>query len=164
MDVDFCQYIAGGSALALGVIGGYSLPDAGCAASESNMHTMEADVSGTQRSGSGGHGGMHNALEFALNASGSDFWLKGSVSPVTPSVSRAQFTLLDKDGKTVPAVEAALRLSNPDKGIEALSWKAAPASDGSLRIDSLKLPFPGKWKILVDVVVDDFTKALFPER
>ena len=147
--------------LAVGVIGATASLTLDAPPRNLNMHTMEVDVTGTQRGMGGGHGGMHNALEFALNAAGSDYWLKGAVSPVTPSVSKAQFTLLDKDGKTVPAVEAALRLSNPDKGIEALSWKAAPASDGSLRIDSLKLPFPGKWKIAVDVVVDDFTKAAF---
>lgn len=148
-------------ALALGVLFATAALNLDAPPRNLNMHSGELDVTGTQRGGAGGHGGMHNAIEFALNAKGSDFWLKGAVSPVTPSVSKAAFTLLDKEGKTLPAIEAALRLSNPDKGIEALSWKAAPASDGSLRIDALKLPFPGKWQIEVDVVIDDFNKAIF---
>jgi hypothetical protein len=128
-----------------------------------NAHGGEQfDDKFVERGGSAasGHAAMHSALEFFMNADGG-YRLNGALSPVTASESRAQFSVIDKDGKPVQAVEASLRLSNPDKGIEALTWKAAPASDGALRVESLKLPFPGKWKMAVDVVVDDFTKLAF---
>ena len=111
---------------------------------------------------SGGHahaGGHSVAFDFDLE--NKDMQLNVSITPNPDGTSSGKLTATDGNGNPMRPIEAQFMLSNPEKGIEPLTWKAAPASDGTLRLSDIKLPFAGNWDVRVDILMDEFTKIIF---
>ena len=65
------------------------------------------------------------------------------------------------DGKLHPlaAKEVTISLSNPDAGIEDMRREAVSLGTPRWRIDDLRIPVAGRWKMKVDILVDDFDKV-----
>ena len=65
------------------------------------------------------------------------------------------------DGKLHPlaAKEVTISLSNPDAGIENMRRDAVSLGTPRWRIDDLRIPVAGRWKMKVDILVDDFNKV-----
>jgi len=64
------------------------------------------------------------------------------------------------DGNFAPlaAREVTLVLAKPDAGIEPLRTAAVYVADSSWRVDSLTVPMSGRWRVRVEILINDFEK------
>jgi copper transport protein len=60
-------------------------------------------------------------------------------------------------GQPLAAKGVTLVLSDPAAGIGPLRHAARAAGPGQWRIAGLTVPAPGRWKVRVEVLIDDFT-------
>ena len=58
----------------------------------------------------------------------------------------------------LPAKEVTLVLVRPDAGIEPLRAAATYVADSSWRIEGLTIPMAGRWRVRVEILIDDFEK------
>ena len=58
----------------------------------------------------------------------------------------------------MPAKEATLTLSLPERGIEPLERKATLGADGYWHVRDVPLPYPGRWHMRIEALVTDFEK------
>jgi copper transport protein len=79
-------------------------------------------------------------------------------------VNRARIALRDADGTPVEAHEVMLIASNPGAGVEPIERIAERAEDGTWRVDDLLLAPPGRWTLRLDVLINDFEKAILETR
>ena len=71
--------------------------------------------------------------------------------------------LMAGDASPLPAKEATLTLSLPERGIEPIERRASLGSDGYWHLHSVPLPFAGRWHIRIDALVTDFEKVTLEE-
>lgn len=67
--------------------------------------------------------------------------------------------LMAGDASPLPAKEATLTLSLPERGIEPIERKAALGPDGYWYLRGVPLPLPGRWHMRIDALVTDFEKV-----
>jgi copper transport protein len=69
------------------------------------------------------------------------------------------------DGNFAPlaAKEVTLQLASPDAGIEPLRLPAVWAGESSWRVDKLTIPLHGRWRITVEILIDDFSRTALTE-
>ena len=65
----------------------------------------------------------------------------------------------DGDAALLPAKEAMLILSLPDRGIEPMERRATLGPDGNWHVRGVMLPQPGRWRMQIDALVTDFQKV-----
>jgi copper transport protein len=80
------------------------------------------------------------------------------VSPGRAGSNSFVLQLMNGDGTPLPAKEATLTLSLPERGIEALERKAALGPDGYWHVRDVPLPAVGRWHMRIDALVTDFEK------
>ena len=66
--------------------------------------------------------------------------------------------LMTGDGSLLPAKEATLTLTLPERGIEPLERRATLGPDGYWHIRGVPLPLAGRWHMQIDALVSDFEK------
>ncbi|WP_374833696.1 copper resistance CopC/CopD family protein [Paenochrobactrum pullorum] len=71
--------------------------------------------------------------------------------------------LMDGDFAPLEAQEVTFVFSQPEAGIEPFSRKAKKAENGSWQSDDVLLPLAGKWKIRLDILINDFELARLEE-
>lgn len=71
-------------------------------------------------------------------------------------VQKPDFTLLAPK-------EVTLRLANPTAGIEPLTFPARSAGEGIWTVDGVVIPIGGTWNVGVDILIDDFERAVLEE-
>lgn len=59
--------------------------------------------------------------------------------------------------------EVTLRMANPAAGIEPLTFPARSAGDGIWTVHDVIIPVGGTWNIGVDILIDDFERAVLEE-
>jgi copper transport protein len=67
--------------------------------------------------------------------------------------------LMAGDASPLPAKEATLTLSLPERGIEPIERKASLGPDGYWHLRGVPLPLPGRWHMRIDALVTDFEKV-----
>jgi copper transport protein len=67
--------------------------------------------------------------------------------------------LMAGDASPLPAKEATLTLSLPERGIEPIERPATLGPDGYWHLRGLPLPLPGRWHMRIDALVTDFEKV-----
>ncbi len=92
-------------------------------------------------------------VHFHTNAAMAEFTL-------APVRSRQAVTLHLLNGEFGPldAKEVDFILSNPEAGIEPLRWRAAPLQGGAWRVDDVQVPFGGRWRARVEILVSDYER------
>ena len=63
------------------------------------------------------------------------------------------------DAALLPAKEATLAVSLPERGIEPIERKATLGPDGYWHVRGVPMPFPGRWHLKIDALVTDFEKV-----
>ncbi len=81
------------------------------------------------------------------------------VSPGRVGSNSFVLQLMNGDGTPLPAKEATLALSVPERGIEALERKAMLGPDGYWHVRDVPLPAAGRWHMRIDALVTDFEKV-----
>jgi copper transport protein len=81
---------------------------------------------------------------------------------LTPGrVGRSDGELTIRDGNYQPMTpkEVTLVFSQPASGIEPLRREATSVGEDRWRIDDVVLPTPGRWRLRIEVLIDDFTQV-----
>jgi copper transport protein len=81
------------------------------------------------------------------------------VSPGAVGVNDFVLQLMSGDAALLPAKEATLILSLPERGIEPMERRATLGPDGYWHVRSVALPQPGRWHMQIDALVTDFQKV-----
>ena len=80
-------------------------------------------------------------------------------SPNKVGTNHFVLQLMNGDGSALPAREATLTLSLPERGIEPLERPARLGPDGFWHVRDVPLPLAGRWHLRIDALVTDFEKV-----
>jgi copper transport protein len=86
------------------------------------------------------------------------------VSSGKPGIDSFVLRIMTGDASPLRAKEVTLILSLPEKGIEPMERKATQASDGNWTVRDMPIPFAGRWRVRVEVLVTDFEKVTLEEE
>lgn len=80
------------------------------------------------------------------------------VSPGKVGANDFVLQLMTGDAALLPAKEATLILSLPERGIEPMERRATLGPDGYWHVRNVALPQPGRWRMQIEALVTDFQK------
>lgn len=86
------------------------------------------------------------------------------VSPGKIGANDFVLQLMTGDAAPLPAKEAVLILSLPERGIEPIERRATLGADGSWHVRGVALPLPGRWHMQIDALVTDFQKITLEDE
>jgi copper transport protein len=72
--------------------------------------------------------------------------------------------LLDAELRRLDAKELTLVFANPAAGIEAMRRNAVSEGDANWRIDDIRIPLAGRWRLRVEILVSDFEKLVLEQE
>jgi len=75
--------------------------------------------------------------------------------------NRLEAMIVDRDGLPVVARSAEVAWSMPAAGFEPLRLAASRPQPGLVTASPVDLPAPGRWRVRIDLLIDDFTKFSF---
>jgi copper transport protein len=81
------------------------------------------------------------------------------VSPGRVGTDDFVLQLMNGDASPLPAKEATLVLSLPERGIEPLERVAELGPDGYWHVRDVPLPYAGRWHLRIEALVTDFAKV-----
>jgi copper transport protein len=82
-----------------------------------------------------------------------------TLTPGRAGNSSAEIMVRDADYQPMTPKGVTLVISQPASGIEPLRREAVSIGDNRWRVDEVTFPAPGRWRLRIEVLVDDFTKA-----
>ena len=86
------------------------------------------------------------------------------VSPGKVGANDFVLQLMTGDAALLPAKEATLILSLPERGIEPMERRATLEPDGNWHVRGVMLPLPGRWRMQIDALVTDFQKITLEDE
>jgi copper transport protein len=86
------------------------------------------------------------------------------IETTTQERRRIIVTLLDGQFAPLAAKEVSIALSKPDAGIEPLRISARHNEATTWQVDDVRLPVLGRWRIAVDILVNDFEKITLADE
>jgi copper transport protein len=81
--------------------------------------------------------------------------------PGRPGANRLEARVTDTTGAPVAAKEATVAMALPEAGIEPGRFRAATLRPGVYVAEGIAVPRAGRWRLRLDLLVDDFTKLTF---
>jgi copper transport protein len=75
-----------------------------------------------------------------------------------------EILVLDAELRPLAVKEVTLVLSLPAAAIEPLRRDAIAAGEGSWRVDDLRVPLAGRWRLRVEILIDDFEKVALEDQ
>jgi copper transport protein len=72
--------------------------------------------------------------------------------------------LLDGELRPLAAKELTLVLANPAAGIEPARRSAASEGEANWRIDDLRIPVAGQWRLRLEILISDFEKVAIEDE
>jgi copper transport protein len=86
------------------------------------------------------------------------------VSPGRAGIDTFVLQVMSGDMSPLEAKEVTLVLSLPERGIEPMERKAVRGADGNWSARDVPIPFAGRWRVRVDVLVSEFEKVTLEEE
>jgi copper transport protein len=86
------------------------------------------------------------------------------VSPGKVGANDFVLQLMTGDAALLPAREATLILSLPERDIEPMERRAVLGPDGYWHVRGVALPLPGRWRMQIDALVTDFQKITLQDE
>ena len=86
------------------------------------------------------------------------------VSPGKVGIDDFVLQLMTGEGSPLPAKEATLTLSLPERGIEPMERSASLGPDGYWHVREVPLPLAGRWHVRIDALVTDFEKITLEDE
>ena len=83
------------------------------------------------------------------------------VAPARPGRNRVRIHVHRADGVPFTAAEAVLEWELPTAGVAPLRRTLSATGPGEVGADDVEMPIAGRWILRLDVLVDDFDKAVF---
>jgi copper transport protein len=72
--------------------------------------------------------------------------------------------VLDAELRPLAVKEVTLVLSHPAAAIEPLRRNATSEGEGNWRVDDLSVPLAGRWRLRVEILIDDFEKVALEDQ
>ena len=72
--------------------------------------------------------------------------------------------LMTGDAALLPAKEATLAISLPERGIEPMERRATLGADGYWHVRGVPLPLSGRWHMRIEALVSDFEKVTLEDQ
>jgi copper transport protein len=85
------------------------------------------------------------------------------VVPVRGRGAHIGLEILDGELRPLTAKEVALVLSNPAAGIEPVRRVAVSEGGPQWALDDLRIPIAGRWRLSVEILIDDFDKVVLED-
>jgi copper transport protein len=85
------------------------------------------------------------------------------VVPVRGRGAHLGLEILDGELRPLTAKEVALVLSNPAAGIEPVRRAAVSEGGPQWSLDDLRIPIAGRWRLRVEILIDDFDKVVLED-
>jgi copper transport protein len=85
------------------------------------------------------------------------------IAPVRLRGAHVTLEVLDGELRPLAAKEVTLAFSNPAAGIEAVRRTATSEGDAQWRIDNLRIPIAGRWRLRVEILINDFEKVVLED-
>ncbi|SDS12648.1 copper resistance CopC/CopD family protein [Bradyrhizobium canariense] len=106
------------------------------------------------------------ALEapLAIHIHTEDAMFQVLVSPGKVGTDSFVLQLMQGDASPLPAKEATLILSLPERGIEPFERPATLGDDGYWHVRDVPLPYPGRWHMRIEALVTDFKKVALEDE
>ena len=82
-----------------------------------------------------------------------------TLTPGRVGRSDAEIMIRDANYRPLTPKGVTLVFSQPATGIEPLRREAVGIGDNRWRIDDVVLPTPGRWRLRVEILIDDFQKV-----
>jgi copper transport protein len=101
--------------------------------------------------------------ELSIHIHGERAMAQIALAPGRAGGMQARVLLLDGEFRPLPAMEVTLVLANPAAGIEAVRRPATGAGDALWRIDDLRIPLAGRWRLRVEILISDFEKIVLED-
>ena len=83
------------------------------------------------------------------------------LTPGRPGANRLKAWVTDTSGAPIAAEEATVAVALPEAGIEPNRFRATTPRPGAFVAEGLAIPRAGRWRLRLDLLVDDFTKLTF---
>jgi copper transport protein len=99
----------------------------------------------------------------SLHLHGQQAMAQIELMPARGQGARVSLQVLDGAFQPLAAKEVALVLANAAAGIEPLRRAAVHAGDSNWRIDDLRIPVAGSWRLRVEILVTDFDKVMLEQ-
>lgn len=84
-----------------------------------------------------------------------------AVTPGRAGLNTLELMVHDAKGNPIKSHEVTAQVTKDDQGIEAFPRTAEAIAGDRYQFAFVPMPYPGKWQIRVDVLVNDFEKAIF---
>ncbi|AMN41925.1 copper resistance CopC/CopD family protein [Rhodoplanes sp. Z2-YC6860] len=85
------------------------------------------------------------------------------LEPAAGGLHTATLAIWNGDFAPLAAKEVALVLAKPDAGIEPLRFPAVHVAESTWRVDGVNIPIKGRWRVRVEILIDDFDKVSIDE-
>jgi copper transport protein len=72
--------------------------------------------------------------------------------------------VFDGELRPLAAKEITLVFSNPAAGVEPMRRTATRESDFLWRVDDLQVPLAGRWRLRVEILINDFEKVALEDE
>lgn len=82
------------------------------------------------------------------------------IDPAQPGRNRFKAYLTEPSGSVVKPLEAHIDMANPGAGIEPITRSLNITAQGAVD-GEIDLPMAGRWTLALDVLINDFEKAVF---
>ena len=76
-----------------------------------------------------------------------------TIVPGTSGLAEVRIVLSRPGGEPITAEELILEISNPEAGLDQISWPASLQEDGSWKASGIPIPVPGEWLVHLDIGV-----------
>ena len=86
------------------------------------------------------------------------------IEPSLTGGARVDIFVADGEFNPITVQEVELILSNEAAGIEPMRRPATSAGDSNWRIDDLRVPVAGRWKLRIEILINDFEKVTVEEQ
>jgi len=86
------------------------------------------------------------------------------ITPVRARGASVSVLLLDPELRPLAAKELTLAFANPAVGIEPVRRNAAFDGDANWRIEDVRIPIGGRWRLRLDILVSDYEKLILEDE
>jgi len=83
--------------------------------------------------------------------------------PAAGGLHSVTLAIWNGDFAPLSAKEVTLVLAKPDAGIEPLRFPAVHVAESTWRVDGVNIPIKGRWRVRVEILIDDFDKVSIDE-
>jgi copper transport protein len=107
---------------------------------------------------------LATAATVSVHIHGEKAMAQVELAPERGRGAKVSVLLLDAELRPLAAKELTLVFANPAAGIEPVRRDAVSEGDSNWRIDGLRIPVAGRWRVRVEILISDFDKVTLEDQ